>query len=49
MVSGLRIQLQSAQVAAEVRVLFLAQCSGLKDLALPQLQCRSQLALGFNP
>ena len=24
-------------------------CSGLKDLALPQLRYRSQLWLGFNP
>ena len=27
---------------------YLLRCSGLKDLALPELQCRSQLQLGFS-
>jgi len=36
-------------VAAEMCVQSLAWCSVLKDVALPQLQCRSQLWLGFNP
>ena len=36
-----------AQVAAVVRSP--AQCSGLKDQVLPQLQGRLQLWLGFNP
>ena len=30
----------AAQVAVEAQVTSLAQCSGLKDLALPQLKCR---------
>ena len=38
-----------AQVTAEARVQSLAWCSGLKDGALPQLQCSLQLWLGFNP
>ena len=38
-----------AQVAAEVQVRSLAQHSELKDLALLQLQYRSQLRLRFNP
>ena len=38
-----------AQGAAEVQVQFLAQPSGLKDLALPQLQQRSHLWLRFSP
>ena len=33
-----------AQVVAEAGVQSLAQCSGLKDLVLPQLQHRLQLA-----
>ena len=39
----------AAQVIAEAWVQSLAQCSGLKDLTLLQLQRRSQLWLGFNP
>ena len=39
----------AACVTAEVWVQFLAWSSGLKDLALPQLQCSSQMWLGFNP
>ena len=38
-----------SQVAAEAQVRFLALHSGLKDLVLPRLQCRSQLWLGFSP
>ena len=38
-----------SQVSAEVRVQSPAQLSGLKDLALLQLQSRSQLGLGVNP
>ena len=38
----------AAWVAAEARVQSLAWCSGLKDLALPQLWCRWQLQVGFN-
>ena len=38
-----------ACVTVEVWVQFLAWGSGLKDLALPQLQCSSQMWLGFNP
>ena len=38
-----------AQIAAEAKVQSPAQCSGLKDLALSQLQCRLQLWFGFNP
>ncbi len=38
-----------AQMAVEVRVQFPAWHSGLKDLALPQLQCSSHLKLRFNP
>ena len=38
-----------AWVTAEAQVQSLAQCSGLKDPVLPQLQCRSQLQLRFNP
>ena len=38
-----------ACVTVEVWVQFLAWSSGLKDLALPQLQCSSQMWLGFNP
>ena len=36
-------------VTAEVQVCSLAWHSGLKDLAWPQLWCRSQLQLGFDP
>ena len=36
------------QVAVEVAFQSLAWCSGLKDLALPQLHHRSQLQLGGN-
>ena len=36
-------------VAADVRVPPLAQCSELKDPALPQLWWRLQVQLGFNP
>ena len=39
----------AAQVIAEVQVRSLVQLSGLKDPELPQLQCESQLQLGFNP
>ena len=39
----------AAQAAAEVQVQSPAQRSGLKDLALPQLRCRSTLWLGFSP
>ena len=38
-----------ALVAVEAQVQSLAWCSGLKDPTLQQLQCRSQLQLGFNP
>ena len=38
----------AARVAAEVRVPSLAWSSGLKDLVLLQLQCRSQFGLKFN-
>ena len=38
-----------AQITAEVRVQSPVWCSGLKDLALPQLQHRSQLQLEFSP
>ena len=37
------------RVAAEARVLSLAQHSVLKDMELLQLQHRLQLRLGFNP
>ena len=37
-----------ARVAAEVQVPSPAWCSGLKNLVLPQLCCRSQLQLGFD-
>ena len=37
-----------AWVAMEARVGSPAQCSGVKDPGLPQLQCRSQLQLGLN-
>ena len=37
-----------AQVTVEEQVQSLAQHSGLKDLVLLQLQCRSQPWLGFN-
>ena len=37
------------RVNAEAWVRFPAQHGGLKDLALPLLQCRLQLWLGFNP
>ena len=36
------------QFTVEVRVQSLAQDSGLKDLLLPQLQCKSQLWLRFH-
>ena len=36
-------------VTVEVQVQFLAQCSTLKDMALQQLQCRSQLWFRFSP
>ena len=39
----------AAGVNAEVQVLFLPLHSGLNDPALLQLQCRSQLQLGFIP
>ena len=39
----------AAQADAEVQLPFLAWHIGLKDPVLPQLQCRSQLQLGFNP
>ena len=38
----------AAWVTAKARVPFLAWCSALKDLALPQLQHRSQLWLPFS-
>ena len=38
-----------AQVTEEVQFLSQAWHSGFKDLALPQLQHRSQLQLEFNP
>ena len=40
-----------SQVAAEVEAQDqpLAQHCALRDLELPQLQCRSQLWLGFSP
>ena len=37
-----------AQATVEAQVWSPAQCSGLKDLVLSQLQHRSQLWLGFN-
>ena len=36
-------------VTAEVLVQSLAQCSGLKDMVVPQLRCRPQLQFGFSP
>ena len=39
----------AAWVTAGVQVRSLALPSGLKDAALPQLQHRSHLRLGFNP
>ena len=39
----------AAPVTVEVQVQSLATQSGLKDLMLPQLWCRSQLWLRFNP
>ena len=39
----------AAQVTVEVLVQSLAWCSELKHLALPQLQHRWQLHLGFSP
>ena len=36
-------------VTVEVQIQSLALLGGLKDPALPQLWCRSQLWLGFNP
>ena len=39
----------AAWVAVELRFQSLAQYSGLKDPALPQLRCRSQLRLGMDP
>ena len=39
----------AARVAAEGQVPSPARCSALKDLVLPQLGCRSQLQLRFNP
>ena len=38
-----------ALVTSEVQVQLPTWCNGLKDLALPQLWCRSRLWLGFNP
>ena len=38
-----------AQVAGVVQVRSLAQCSGLEDPALLQLQCKSQLWFGSFP
>ena len=38
-----------ARVTVEVQVQSLAQCSGFKDSVLPQLWCKSQLQLRFNP
>ena len=46
---GLRTQLQWPQVATEVQVPSLAQCSGFKDPALLQLWCRLQLPLKSDP
>jgi len=42
-VQWVKSQTAAAQVTAEVQVRSLAQCSGLKDRALPQVQLR------FNP
>ena len=39
----------AARVIAKMRVQSSAQSSGLKDMVLRQLWCRSQLQLGFNP
>ena len=39
----------AAWVAAEARIQSLAQCNGLKHLALPQLWRRLQPQLRFNP
>ena len=39
----------AAQVAMEAQVRSPAQGSGLKDLALPQLQHRWHMQLGFGP
>ena len=49
MVQWVKNLTEVAQVAAEAQAPSPAQYSGLKDLALLQLQCRSQLQLGFNP
>ena len=40
---------QQCLCSAWMRVQFPAQHSGLKDLVLPQLQCRLQLGLRSNP
>ena len=47
--SGLRIQLQQLESAAEAWIPSPTQHNGLKDLALPQLQHGSQLQLRFSP
>ena len=39
----------AAWVTVEAWILSPAQLSGLKDPALPQLRCRLQLKLRFNP
>ena len=39
----------TARVAADMQVWSLAQPSGLKDPAFPQLPYRSQMQLGFSP
>ena len=43
MEQGIKNPTAAAQVAAEVRIRSLAQCSRLKDPAFPQLWGRSQL------
>ena len=49
MVQWARNLTAEAWIAMEkAQVLSPAQCSGLKDPALPQLQCRLQLQLGFS-
>ena len=49
MVQWVKIPTAVAWVTAKVCVLSPAQCTGLKDPALPQLWCRSQLRLRFSP
>ena len=49
MVPWVKNRTAAAHVTEEVRVQSPAWCSGLKDLALLQLQHRLQLGLGFSP